>query len=406
MEGEGEELNKIKLTASSGLKESTSGAAVDVLRRTIVGVEDALTNGTSFVLYAYQAAKELFPTEIRDALNSSEERATEILRPANIAFQKVYIAIEGSEESLGFDLNDPIIPFVILVGTSATLWRFISRLTLEILTGKENGVLIDIRPEARDKDRSKVIVLDAYGSRSIGIARSLRKLGTNARWLSCVSGLLNNDYESRRIKLLVKVSILFAQQPYLVQGGFQSWVKWGLHIKELKPESALTVLNEEAEAILEDIKPSPVKALGYGAFYKTCIFREAEAILEDIKPSPVQALGYGASGRRHYNLLAFLALVRRFIGGLLLMRMLKISDEMWGYCLLLLDLELRHSHGLAGKLETNRIGLPISLSSDVPNWVLQAAAKRESQPSDPEGLPDPSPESTFPVDDNVDLSEA
>lgn len=34
------------------------------------------------------------------------------------------------------------------------------------------------------------------------------------------------------------------QKPYLVQGGFQSWVKQGLRIKELRPETTLTVLNE------------------------------------------------------------------------------------------------------------------------------------------------------------------
>jgi hypothetical protein len=43
------------------------------------------------------------------------------------------------------------------------------------------------------------------------------------------------------------------QQPYLVKGGFQAWVE-NLRVKELKPESALTVLNEvkgsESETLL------------------------------------------------------------------------------------------------------------------------------------------------------------
>jgi hypothetical protein len=34
------------------------------------------------------------------------------------------------------------------------------------------------------------------------------------------------------------------QNPYLVQGGFQSWTKQSLRIKELKPETAFTILNE------------------------------------------------------------------------------------------------------------------------------------------------------------------
>ncbi|GMY32798.1 calcium sensing receptor, chloroplastic [Fagus crenata] len=58
----------------------------------------------------------------------------------------------------------------------------------------------------------------------------------------------------------------------------------------------------------------------------------------------------------------------------------------------------------AGKLETNHLGLPTSpSSSDVQNRVLQAAAKHGSQPPDTEGIQEPSPESTIPVTENVDL---
>lgn len=77
---------------SSNLKEATSKAAdftIDALRRTFVVVEDSLTNGASFVLYSYQSAKELLAPEVRDALNLYEERASEFLRPAKVAFQQV-----------------------------------------------------------------------------------------------------------------------------------------------------------------------------------------------------------------------------------------------------------------------------------------------------------------------------
>lgn len=58
----------------------------------------------------------------------------------------------------------------------------------------------------------------------------------------------------------------------------------------------------------------------------------------------------------------------------------------------------------AGKLETNRNGLPTSPSSaDVQSRVLQAAAKHESQPSDSEEVQDSSRVSG---NENVDLSEA
>ncbi|XP_062090124.1 uncharacterized protein LOC133796563 [Humulus lupulus] len=420
------ELAGGKLTNfSSGLKETTGTAAVvavDVLRRTIVAVENALANGTSFAVYSYQSVKEFFPPEVRNALNLSEERATEILTPAKIAFQKVYIAIEGIEESLGFDPNDPIVPFVLLVGTSAALWVFFwvstysgyagdlsPQLTLEVLRGKENAVLIDIRPEVlrerdgipdlrraaryrytsvtlpavdgsmlklfkngRDledsltaaviknlkivQDRSKVIVLDADGSRSKGIARSLRKLGV--------------------------------KQPYLVQGGFQSWVKQGLRIKELKPESTLTILNEEAEAILEDINPSPVQVLGYGVGLAAALY----ALLEWEKT--LQFIGVFGVGQTIFRRVASYEGAEDFRQDVkLLLAPVRLGTQAFSWA--------------AEKLETNGIGLPTSPSSSaVQNRVLQAAAKHESKPSDAEGLANPSSEATISVGEKVDLSEA
>ncbi|KAL2327591.1 hypothetical protein Fmac_021018 [Flemingia macrophylla] len=92
------------------------------------------------------------------------------------------------------------------------------------------------------KDSSRVIVLDADGTRSKGIARSLRKIG---------------------VKASLSIPATIFANLYVVQGGFQSWTKQGIRIKELKPETALSILNEEAEAILEDVSPSPLQLLGY-----------------------------------------------------------------------------------------------------------------------------------------------
>ncbi|RXI05543.1 hypothetical protein DVH24_017585 [Malus domestica] len=179
---------------SSDFKEATSKGAVfaiDVLRRSIVVVEDSLSNGASFAVSSYQSAKDFLPPDISDALNLSEKRFVELLGPAKTAFQQVYISIEGLEENLGLDPNDPIVPFVLFLGTSAILWYgypfvlmksvfkfllsccvrnlyFLSdtlqghlsgvdiqcyagdlspQSTLELLTGKENAVLIDVLRE-------------------------------------------------------------------------------------------------------------------------------------------------------------------------------------------------------------------------------------------------------------------
>ncbi|KAH9726874.1 Rhodanese domain-containing protein [Citrus sinensis] len=410
---------------STDLKEASSKAtvaAVDVLRNTIVALEESMTNGASFVVYYYGTTKESLPPEIRDALNLYEDRAVKLWRPVGSALQQVSVAIEGLERSLGFDPNDPIVPFVVFLGTSATLWIFYwwwtyggysgdlsSKSTLELLRGKENAVLIDVRHEdlrERDgipdlrrgarfryasvylpevggsvkkllrggrelddtltaavirnlkivQDRSKVIVMDADGTRSKGIARSLRKLGV--------------------------------MRPFLVQGGFQSWVKEGLRIKELKSETALTILNEDAEAILEDINPSPVQFLGFGVgcFAVLYVLLEWEKTLQFIA-----VIGLGQTIYRRvasYN---------------------DAEDFKQDVRLLLAPVRIgaRAFSWAAGKLETNRPGLPTSPSSvDVQNRVLQAAAKHESQPADTEGIQDPSSESVASMNENVDLSEA
>ncbi|XP_059445546.1 calcium sensing receptor, chloroplastic isoform X2 [Corylus avellana] len=428
------ELAGNRLTSfSSDLKEATSKAsvvAVDVLRRTIVAVEDSLTNGASFIVYSYGSAKELLPPDIRDTLNLSEEKAIEILSPVKTAFPQVFSAIEGLERSIGLDPNDPVVPFVLFLGTSTTLWVFYwawtysgysgdlsPKSTLEFLTGKENALLIDIRPEVlrerdgipdlrraarfryasvtlpevdasvrkllkggRDlddtlvaavirnlkifQDRSRVIVMDADGTRAKGIARSLRKLGV--------------------------------EKPYLVQGGFQSWVNQGLRSKELKPETTLTVLNEDAEAILEEISPSPLQVLGFGVGFIAALY----ALLEWEKT--LQIIGIVGLGQTIFRRVASYEESEDFKQDVrLLLAPVTFGAQAFAWA--------------AGKLETNGIGLPTSPSStDVQNRVLQAAAKHESQPPDTEGVQDPSPEGvqdaapqpTIPLDEKVDLSEA
>ncbi|GMH16083.1 hypothetical protein Nepgr_017924 [Nepenthes gracilis] len=272
--------------------------ALNLLRQTLIAVEDSLAKGTRFISYSYGSIKELLPPEIRDVLNLSEDRAREISRPIGMALQQVYAAIEGWNRSLGLDLSDPIIPFVFIVGVSSTFWvvywlatyggyagDLSPNLVFKLLSGEESTMLVDVRPEdmrerdgipdlrraarfryshvsipevdgstrkllksGRDLDdslmaiviqnlknvgdRSKIIILDADGTRSKGIARALRKLGI--------------------------------ERSYRVEGGFQSWVRQGLRIKELKPDTALTLLNEEAEAILEDLSPNPLQLFGIG----------------------------------------------------------------------------------------------------------------------------------------------
>lgn len=155
-------------------------------------------------------------------------------------------------------------------------------------------------------------------------------------------------------------------------------------MKQLKPETALTILNEEAEAILEDINPTPVKVLGYGVGFVAASY----ALLEWEKT--LQIIGIVGLAQTLYRRVASYENAEDFKQDMrLLMSPVRLGGEAISWA--------------AGKLETNGIGLPTSPSSlDVQNRVLQAAAKHESQPSDGEENQD----LTAPVNENIDLSEA
>lgn len=90
---------------------------------------------------------------------------------------------------------------------------------------------------------SKVIVMDASGGRSKAIARSLKKFGVKVR----TNDLITNNFH---LLCVCDYSMLnlCGQNPYVLQGGFKSWVSKGLRVKEPKPETALTVLNEVFQA--------------------------------------------------------------------------------------------------------------------------------------------------------------
>ncbi|KAJ4884976.1 Rhodanese/Cell cycle control phosphatase superfamily protein [Raphanus sativus] len=414
---------------SGGLKEASNGAAsvaLDLLRQSISTAERSVANGVSFAAYSYGSAKELLPPDVKSAINSSEDVALKVLRPLGAVLEQVYAAVGSLERNVGLNPDDPIIHLVLIVGSTGTFWVLYRvwtyggyagdlspKSTLELLTSREKPVLVDVRSEAlREKDgipdlrrgarfryssvtlpevdgdvkrllrggrevedalaaviiknlkavqdRSKVIVMDADGTRSKGIARALRKLGI--------------------------------KRPYLVQGGFRSWVKEGLRVKEPKPETTLSILNEEAEAILEEINPSPLQVAGVGVG----VLAGSYALFEWEKT--LQLIAVIGLGLTIYQRLAsyddsedFKQDVRQLFAPV------KLGAQAFSWA--------------AGKLETNGVGLPTSpSSSDVRSRVLQAAAKHESQPSDDtsEGLQDAlsSSSSSEEALNNVDVSEA
>lgn len=79
---------------TSDIKGAATKAAitgVDVLRQTIVVLEDSLIKGASFIVYSYSSAKQALPPEFRDRLDFSEEKTAEILKPVGVVFQQVIL---------------------------------------------------------------------------------------------------------------------------------------------------------------------------------------------------------------------------------------------------------------------------------------------------------------------------
>nr|GMD90880.1 calcium sensing receptor, chloroplastic isoform X1 [Ipomoea batatas] len=395
---------------SSDLKNATGKVgtvAIDTLRQAILVAEGALSQGATLVVYAYGSVKELLPPEIHDVLNLSEEKAIKFLSPVGAAFQQVYVSLEGLEKIIGLDPSDPIVPFVLFLGVSTTLWGTYLVLTyggyagdlspestMQLLVGKENAVLIDIRPEARDCKFFKPFLFPDFRERDgiPDLRRAARFRYANVT-LPEVDGSMKKLFKSGRDlenALLAAVirDLKIVKRPYLMQGGFRSWIKEGLRIKELKPETTLTILNEEAEAILEKINPTPLKLLGFGTGLIVAVYAALEW------ETTLQLIGFIG---------LFLTIYLRFAsyeGSEDLkqdIRLLFVPVRLGGQAI----------SWAVGKLEKNGNGLPTSPSStDVQSRVLQAAAKHESQPSDNEDIKDPSPGAMASVNESVDLSEA
>lgn len=108
---------------SSDLKEASSKAsafAVDLLRHTIVVVEDSLSNGASSFVYYYASAKERLPPETKDALTLYEEITGKALKPAGAALQQVSLfGMHVSFMSHGLFFDDPQTNFCLYISVSS-----------------------------------------------------------------------------------------------------------------------------------------------------------------------------------------------------------------------------------------------------------------------------------------------
>jgi hypothetical protein len=81
-----------KRQVSGAIQEKASdagGVTVELLRKGIYSVEVYLTNAGSSIVSLYGSAKTALPPNVRDVLDLSEEKVTQILTPVSVVFQKV-----------------------------------------------------------------------------------------------------------------------------------------------------------------------------------------------------------------------------------------------------------------------------------------------------------------------------
>ncbi|RLN05492.1 uncharacterized protein C2845_PM13G16070 [Panicum miliaceum] len=352
--------------ASGALQEKVAGAgavAVDVVRKAIVAAENSLGSAATFVLSSYESAKESLPPNVRDLLSTSEEKASLVLRPIGNALQQVYVIVEGVEKNVGLDPSDPIVQLAVVLGGSVTIgtsyWLFIY-----------GGYSGDLSPESALellKNDGKADLREKDG------VPDLRR-GARSKYASVASpeikGPIKNmlkggrDVDDALLAVVIR-NLKLVKRPYLVKGGFQAWSK-DLRVKELKPETALTAINEDFEEIIEQIKPTPTLVFGslLGLSALSYAILEWETTLQYIA---VLSIG--------------LTIYLRF-------STYESSEDLEQDLKLLLSPVQVGAEALswaAKKIEPNKVGLPTSPSTTaVKDRVLQAAAKHESQPSDSE----------------------
>ncbi|PKA61580.1 hypothetical protein AXF42_Ash018193 [Apostasia shenzhenica] len=323
----------------------TGTLVVDILRSVIISVEVSLSNGASFVLYNFASAKSFLPPDIRNLVSTFEEVVKQSLSPIVSALQAVYATIEDAERNIGLDPDDPIVPFSLLIGISATVgvlyWLLTyggysgdlaPELTSELLKNDENAVLIDVRPEARYCKISAAF-LEIEG------IPDLRR-GARFRYASVDLPEIENSIRKQ------------------LKGGKEvDNALIAVLIRNLK-------IIREAQAVLEDVRPTQVLLIGYGLGALATIY----ALLEWEKT--LQIIGIVGLGQTLYQRVA------SYDGTEELKR-----DVRWLFAPITLGAQA--ISWVTGKLEPNMIGLPTSPSSTaVQDRVLQAAAKHESQPSE------------------------
>lgn len=374
----------------------------NLLKGVITTVESAIVYTSvamgKLIVTGYTSTKGILPVDVQLYLDATEKKLSEFAGPIEFALKQVYAIIPDAERALGIDPENAVIPVIIAIGGSIFLGALYWQSTyggysgdlapasaLDLLTKDGNIVLVDIRPEAlqeiegipdlRRQARFKVANVEA-----IKVQGSIQKFLKNVddtdavinatiiKNLKCVernTKVIVMDAEGSQSKRLARaLKRVGIKMPYRIEGGFQAWIADGLRVKKIGQETPLSIIKEETEAILEEIKPTPggLAAVTLGTFAGIYALIEWEKTL--------QLLG----------LICIIQVVfSRF-------NSYESVDDIKADLRILLRPFALASQGIvwvAGKVEPSKLQLATSPStSAVQDRVLQAAAKHGPLPSE------------------------
>ncbi|KAI5063379.1 hypothetical protein GOP47_0021926 [Adiantum capillus-veneris] len=366
-------------------------AVENITGRAVTGVGELVANG-------YSSTKEVLPVNVQVHLSSLEQKISEVSGPLQSVLQQGYNIILDAERAVGINPENPIIPIILVIGGGFSLGLLYGQLrfggysgdlspasALDVLKKEGSVVLVDIRPEdlresegipdlrrqARFKAASvaqfkvqnalqKMLknTVDAEAAITASAIKNLKNVQRNTTII-----LLDSDgSQSKSIARALKKAGI--QISYRIDGGFKAWEANGLRVKQVGPETPLTIIKEETEAILDEVKPTP---FGIGAA-SLGVFAGLYALIEWEKT------------------FQFLGIV--CICQVLYMRLnsYESADDAKNDLKLLLRPFALATQGIvwaAGAMEPSKLQLATSPStSAVQNRVLQAAAKHGPLPSE------------------------
>ncbi|KAH7279124.1 hypothetical protein KP509_37G006300 [Ceratopteris richardii] len=257
----------------------------DISSRVLVGTAELLGQG-------YFSVKNALPEDAQLYFNGIEKKLAEISGPLQNVLQQVYAILINAERAVGIDPENPVVAIAFVAGGGLSLgliyWQsryggysgdLAPASALEILKKEGNILLIDIRSEdlresegildLRGQMRLKVAsiaqikvesalqkmlksTVDAEAAITAAAIRNLKNVQPNTKVI-----LLDSDGSQSKIiaRALKRAGI---KKPFRIDGGFRAWRATGLRVKQMGPETPLTFLREETEAILEEVKPTPI----------------------------------------------------------------------------------------------------------------------------------------------------